>query len=246
MAAVAVNRPSGELKSGPEERRTLLRRWWEVLITAVGPLVGVAVGALLARSGSRQAFIRESAIAEVTYRRQQYAAFQRSLWAFSSRVKAARDLAAQRDRLIAEGREPTTIVIRYDKTETKRRQEACRDAFADLTMFGSQEAQLSGRAAMEALTRSVNAVAAGEDGATSDTAFDDYEREFARFAKAVNDDLEYINAMMYAFATPLWRAILHQARRKPLPFEVAAAPSELNNPRPGPEDEQVTIATPRA
>ncbi|GAB2679221.1 hypothetical protein GCM10009743_64260 [Kribbella swartbergensis] len=49
-----------------------------------------------------------------------------------------------------------------------------------------------------------------------------------------------MNALLCANLTPLWRALLHKLLRKPLPFEVGAAPSEPpSDPQPGPGQEGV-------
>ena len=48
-----------------------------------------------------------------------------------------------------------------------------------------------------------------------------------QWTAAINEDLEHINSMLYAYVTPSWRLILGKARRLPLPSQPPAAPDEL-------------------
>jgi alpha-beta hydrolase superfamily lysophospholipase len=56
--------------------------WWEQLLAIVGPLAGVAVGALMTRGESRRAFKQGVAIDEVQRRREVAAAYQEAFCAF--------------------------------------------------------------------------------------------------------------------------------------------------------------------
>lgn len=215
---------------------------WVQALAIVGPLIGVYVGSVLGRGAARQAFTRDRAITEVLHRRQHYAAFQKALWAYASRVKVALDLADGLVRERAAGR--ADVVVRYDIVQTKQRQEACRDAFADLSLFASTEAQVAAREAMEALTMALEATRQGQPPTESAAIFARYEAAFTRFATAVNDDLAHLNTMLYAFVTPVWRALLAKVRSEPLPFEVVSPPADFTDPTPSSDEEGVGAAPP--
>ncbi|HEV3402357.1 MAG TPA: hypothetical protein VG078_11100, partial [Acidimicrobiales bacterium] len=118
-------------------------------------------------------------------------------------------------------------------------QEDCRDAIADLRMFASSETQEAAWAAMEALSESFNLLVAG-DQAASDRAFQGYEESFARFATALNRELEEINHMLYAYQTRLWRAVLNRVRGEPLPFQISTS-ADPGTALSGPGEERIPI-----
>jgi hypothetical protein len=59
------------------------------IVDTLAPLLGVVIGAILARGASRRTFIQSQTVAELTQRRKVYADFQRALWAYGGRVFAA-------------------------------------------------------------------------------------------------------------------------------------------------------------
>jgi hypothetical protein len=200
---------------------------WLQIASIVGPLVGVGVGAFLARGAQRAQYVRDRIAAETQTRRETYAAFRKALWAFASRVKVARDLAKSLQRQLEALPEGSpALTVQYDFGLSKGRQEACRDAFADLQMFASVEAQQQAFRAMESLARSHDLILQRDfDG--SDGAWADYEKAHEEFSLSLNAEIREVNLALYRHVTPLWRAVLGRIRFEPLPFEVVPAPPEL-------------------
>jgi hypothetical protein len=128
----------------------------------------------------------------------------------------ARDLTTQ----ALEARTKTGVMpnIEYDVTETRRRHEVVRDAFAALEAFSTRESQGPARDCMEALSRCVNG-AFNLDIVEAQAGFAFYEQRFEVYSVEENNELEHFNALLYSWITPLWRAVLLKARRKPPPYK---------------------------
>ena len=99
---------------------------WDTL----GPLAGVVIGGVIAARLARDAFIRDQSMMEQRHRRETFAAHQKALWVYAGRVKVARDLVAA----APAGAPPSDQILAtlHDIALTKQRQDACRDAVADL------------------------------------------------------------------------------------------------------------------
>jgi hypothetical protein len=136
----------------------------------LGPLAGVVIGGVIAARLARDAFIRDQSMMEQRHRRETFAAYQKTLWAYAGRVKVARDLVAA----APAGAPPPDQILAtlHDIALTKQRQDACRDAVADLRMFADHETQLAACAAYEAVSESFNALGSPHrDKAMSDRVF---------------------------------------------------------------------------
>ncbi|MEU4480791.1 hypothetical protein AB0F68_22460 [Micromonospora sp. NPDC023966] len=199
------------------------------ILAAIGPLVGVYLGATLGRRSSRDSFLRERIFAEMAKRREVTAAFKKAVWAYSSRVLKMLNLAKEAvERKAATGEKPS---IQFDLPETLKRQEVVRDTFAELESFAPVEIQIAARNCMEALSRCFNS-AAVFDIEKAMAAFAFYEQQYQAYATEVNNEAENFNALIYSTFTPVWKAVLRQATRKPLPYrEFLSHPLELKNPQ---------------
>ena len=196
---------------------------WEQLLAVAGPLVGVMLGAALTWGEGRRSWVRGVVGSEIQHRREHYATFTRVLWTYQSRV--ARALTAVTDRVanpLPPGSPPTSLP--FDRAEHLALSDACRDAFADLQMFASIPVQLAARATMEDVTAMNNRLMAF-DLTGSAAAQARFHEHHETFMTAVNADLTQINVILYTTVTPLRRALLNKALRRPLPFEVGGPPA---------------------
>ncbi|MFI5696394.1 hypothetical protein ACIA58_31345 [Kribbella sp. NPDC051586] len=208
------------------------------IVTTLGPIVGVVVGAVFGRVSARKQFVQDRSMSEVQHRRTVYADYLRALWAYQSRVFRARDLAASFER--AEAENPgKQLTIQYNLNLTMEKQAECRDALASINLFASTPAQNAARDAMTALSLSHDAIRQRLT-PESDRYWAEYEAAHERFALAVNEEVAHMNALLYAYMTPVWRVVVGKALRKPLPFEVGGAPPEApTDPQPNSTHEGV-------
>lgn len=209
-----------------------MTNWAEVaknlapVFAAIVAVSGVALGARLSRRTTSDAFMRERIFTEMERRREVATAYRKALWVYSSRVKRMRDLAQQAD---GQGKLGQEVSVKFDLTEARGAHRAALDAFADLEMRATVQVQIPALSCLEALTASFNYLTALriKEGKAS-LAY--YEQQYAKFSEELNKEAEHFNAIIYANFTPLWRAVLGRVQRKPLPYKVLNAPTELRNP----------------
>lgn len=198
--------------------------WWAALL----PLAGVALGAFLTRGEGRRGFVRDVTAQEIQFRREHYAAFTKALWRYRSTVVrglAAGSAAVQHRRAhpLPPGAPPTKVPFSIE--EHGRLLDECRDAFADLQLFSSTPTQEGARAAMEAVTETHNRLVALDlDAAAAASAR--FEAHHEAMMNAINRDITELNKILYSSVTPLRRALLSKALRKPLAFELTGPPSD--------------------
>jgi len=198
------------------------------LVNTLAPLLGVVIGAILARGSSRRTFIQSQTVTELTHRRKVYADYQRALWAYGSRVIVALNMLDELKQKQAQAPAGVRIGgVKFDIGTLVNRQEACRDTFADIQMFASGHVQVAARAAYESLGAAFDAATTG-DLAQARQHYAEYENHFTRFAEGVNVEVNVINTILYAHVTPLWRALYSQLRHKPVPFEPAPTLAPLS------------------
>lgn len=199
------------------------------MLAALGPLVGVYLGATLGRRSSRDSFLRERVFTEMNRRREVTATYKKVLWAYASRVLKMLNLAKEaEERRAATGEK---LNIKFDMAETLKRQEAVRDTFAELESFVPHEVQIAARNCMESLSRCFNSAAAF-DVKDAMAAFAFYEQQYQVYALELNKEAEQFNAIIYSSFTPVWRAILRKVRRQPPPYrEFMSTPSPLRIPQ---------------
>ncbi|MFG1605884.1 hypothetical protein [Actinoplanes sp. NPDC049265] len=206
--------------------------WPEILksaapvVAAIIAVLGIWVGAGLARRSTTQSFTRELIFKEIARRRELGVNFRKATWAFAARVDALRILARQTHEANNAGETPETT---FNFDAARGRQEKVRDAFAELEAFSLPDVQIPARACMEALTKCFNACTR-LDMLEADAQWATYQSQYPRVATELNREAVWFNDIIYTNFTPLWRAILRRAKRKPLPYEPLHHPLELQNP----------------
>lgn len=200
---------------------------WLQAASIVGPVAGVVVGALLARGLSRHTFTREFAMSTIEQRRLTYTAFRKALWAYGGRTYFLQNLLRE---ALERGKRPPTpgrnVEVVYDHAETRARQEACRDAYADLVLWASPQVSQAGWEAYEALSRAVNAaLPPAVDLPQAEAEYRRYEEHHVALSNAINADVRDMNLAIYERTTPWWRRLGRRIARRPHPFDIVPTPS---------------------
>ncbi|MBB2940508.1 hypothetical protein FB565_000212 [Actinoplanes lutulentus] len=191
--------------------------------TPIASIVAVLVTVRFAARGKWQ----ENAFAEMTRRREKVVEFRKALWLLASRADTLRKMAHQG--LLLQGNGFSVSGFKFDFDEAERRRVALMQAYAEVETFAPHAVQIAGRDCMEALIKVFNA-AQILDGVEADAAYATYQGRHEALGSAINDEMNAINLYIYTSVTPLWRAVMGKALRKPLPYLQMPHLTEIRNP----------------